>query len=97
MDGLLALDLWDIVFEVPRTTKDNVQPDHTCSRKLGQIQPNHTSSRNLGHIQPNWTVCDSKTKTQHATRKQVVEQLSEVDHVPTNTRSSQGESTVEHL
>ena len=77
MDGLLTLDLWDIVIEVLRTTKDN-------------IQPNHTSSRNLGHIQPNWTVCDSKTKTQHVTRKQVVEQLSEVDHVPTNTRSSQG-------
>ena len=73
MDGSFALDLWDIVIEFLRTTKDNIQPNHT------------------GHKET-WAVCDSKTKTQHVTRKQKVEQLSEVDHVPTNTRSSQGKS-----
>ena len=55
-------------------------------------QPNLSSSRNLAAVQPNWTACDSQTKSQHASRKQGVGQLSEVDHVPTNTRSSQGES-----
>ena len=88
MDGLLALDLWDIVNVVLRTTKDNIQPNHTSPRKLEADQPN----QKLAAVQPNWAVCDSKTKTQHATRKQVVDQLSEVDHVPTNTHSSQGES-----
>ena len=29
MDGLPALDLLDIVIEVLRTTKDNIQPGHT--------------------------------------------------------------------
>ena len=92
LDGLPALDLWDIVIEVLRTTKDNIQPGHTSSGKLGQIQPNQTTSGKLEYVQPNWSVCDSKTKVQHVNRKQGVEQLSEVDHVPTITRSSQGES-----
>ena len=73
MDGLLALDLWDIVIEVLRTTKDNTQPNHTSHKET-------------------WTVFDSKTKSKQVTRKQKVDQLSEVDHVPTNTHSSQGES-----
>ena len=30
MDGLPALDLGDIVIEVLRTTKNNIQPKHTC-------------------------------------------------------------------
>ena len=90
MDRLLALHLWDIVIKVLRTTKDNIQPGHTSSGKLGQIQPNHTRSRKLEDV--NKTICDSKTKTQHVNRKQGVDQLSEVDRVPTNTRSSQGES-----
>ena len=34
---------------------------------------------------------DSKTKTQSVNRQQGIDQLNEVDHVPTNTRSSQGE------
>ena len=94
MDYLLC-DLWDIVvIEVLRTTKDDSQPGHISSGKFGQIQPNHTSSRKLEYVQPIWTVCDSKTSTQHVNRKQGVEQLSEVEHVPTNTRSSQGEAVI---
>ena len=42
-----ALDLWDIVIEVLRTTKDNIQPGHTSSRKL-----NHTSSGKLEYFNP---------------------------------------------
>ena len=73
MHGLLALDLWDIVIEVLRKTKDKIQP------KI------HKLPRNWGSL------FDSNTKTQQVTRKQMDDQLSEVDHVPTNPRSSQGE------
>ena len=58
LDGLPALDIWEIVNEVPRTTKDNIQPGHISSGNLGQIQPNHTSSRKLEYVQPNLTVCE---------------------------------------
>ena len=90
VDGFLALDLWDIVIEVLRKTKDNTQPNHTSTRKLKADQPNHTRSRNWQQFNPNWAACDSKTKNQHPNRKRWIDQLSEVDHVPTNTRSSQG-------
>ena len=88
VDGLPALDISENVIEVLRTTKDNIQPGHTSSGKLGQIQPNHTISRTLEYVQQK---LDSLW-TQHVNRKQGVDQLSEVDHVLTNTRSSQGES-----
>ena len=73
LDGLRALDLWDKVIEVSRSTNNNAQPKHTSHQETG-------------------AVLDSKTKTQHVKRRQKVEQLSEVDHAPTNTHSSQGES-----
>ena len=74
---------WDIVIEVLRTTKDNIQPGHTSSGKIGQDpHPTILGSGKLEYAQPNWTICDSKTKTQHVNRKQGVEQLKEVDHVP---------------
>ena len=46
----------------------------------------------LDYVQPNSTICDPKTKTQRVNREQGVDHLNEVDSVPTNTRSSQGES-----
>ena len=46
----------------------------------------------LEYVQPNSTICDPKTKTQRVDREQGVDHLNEVDSVPTNTRSSQGES-----
>ena len=49
-------------------------------------QPKHTSHQEIG------AVLDSKPKTQHVRRRQRVEQLSEVDYVPTNRHSSQCES-----
>ena len=58
MDGLHALDIWENVIEVLRTTNENIQPGHTSSGKLGQVQPNHTSSRTLEYAQQNWTVCE---------------------------------------
>ena len=86
MDGLLALDLWDFVIEVLRSNKDNNQPNHTGLRKLPSVQPKHTSHQQTG------AVLDSKTKTPTYKRTKKVDQVFEVDHVPTNTRSSQSES-----
>ena len=64
------------------STKDKNQPKHTSHQETGVV---------TGH-QETEVVLDSKTKTQHITRKQKADQLSEVDHVPTNTRSSHNES-----
>ena len=92
VDGLLALDLWDIVIEELRTTKDNIQPGHTRSGKFQKTQPNHSSLGKLKYVQHNSTICDSRNKTKRVNRKQGIDQLNEVDRVPTKTRSSQGES-----
>ena len=35
VDGLLALDLWDMVIEVLHSTKDNIQPKHTSHQETG--------------------------------------------------------------
>ena len=35
MDGLPALDLWDIVIEVLRSTNNNVQPKHASIQETG--------------------------------------------------------------
>ena len=69
LDGFLALDLWDMVIEVLRSTNNTVQPKHTS-------------------IQETEATLYSEAKTLNVKRKQ----LSNVDHVPTNTHSSQGES-----
>ena len=71
MDGLPALDLWDMVIKVLRSTNNTVQPNHSGIREIG-ARPN------------------SKAKTQNDKRRHMVEQLSAVDYVPTNTHSSQG-------
>ena len=71
MDGLPALDLWNIVIEVLRSTNNKAQPKHPSHQETGRI-------------------LDSKTKTQRVTRRQKVDQLSEVDYVHPNTYSSQG-------
>ena len=49
VDGLLALDLWDIVIEV---LAYNQGQHSTQLRKLGQINPNHTSSKKLAYVNP---------------------------------------------
>ena len=73
MDGLPALDLWDIAIEVLLSTNNTVKPNHNG-------------------IQESVATLHSKAKTQNVKRRQNVEQLSDVDHVPTNTHSSRGES-----
>ena len=56
---------------------------HSTNNKAQPKHPSHQETQ---------AVLGSNTKTQHVTRRQKVDQLSEVDHVPTNTHSSQGES-----
>ena len=73
VDGLLALDLWDIVIEVLRSTNNTVHLKHTS-------------------IQGTGATLHSKTKTPNIRRRQKVEQLNDVDCVPTKTHSSQHES-----
>ena len=42
MDGLLALDLWDLVIEVLRTTHGIPKPIQACTRETGvEIQSTH--------------------------------------------------------
>ena len=63
--------------------------------KLGRSNQTILAQGNLRVL--NSTICDSKSKTQHVNWEQGVDQLSEVDRVPTNTRSSQGGISVVHL
>ena len=70
MDGLLALDLWDMVIEVLRSTNNNVQLKHTRHQEIGGQFLIPTPRPNMSRE----------------------DKLSEVDYVPTNTHSSQGES-----
>ena len=43
------------------------------------------SSTKLAAVQPNWAVCDSKTKTQHATRKQgMISEMKWITYLPTH-------------
>ena len=72
MDGLLALDLWNIVIEVLRSTNNNVQAKHTSIQETDALH--------------------SRSKTQRVKRRQKVDQLSEVDYVPSKTHSSHNES-----
>ena len=37
MDGLPALDLWDMVIEVLRSTDNKVQPKHTSHQETGAV------------------------------------------------------------
>ena len=75
MDGSFAFDPWDIVFEVPRSTNNNVQPKHTSIQETG-------------------ATLHSRTKAQKVKRRQKVDQLSDVDYVPSNTFFSKCVSVV---
>ena len=44
-DGLLALDHWDIVIEVLRSTKDNVQPKHTSHQETETVLDSKTKTQ----------------------------------------------------
>ena len=72
---MLALDFWDMVIEVLRSTNNTARHDKLAHGDLCGTG-DHSIKRN-------------KTKTPTETRKREVEQMSNVDYVPTNTHSSQ--------
>ena len=78
MDGLLALDLWDVVIEVLRSTDNTERPSRLARGNLCGTG-DHPNNK-------------TKTTTPTEKSKRDVDQLSNVDYVPTNTHSSQGES-----
>ena len=47
MDGLPALDLWDIVIEVSRSTKDNIQPKHSNHQETGAVLDSKTRTQQV--------------------------------------------------
>ena len=78
MDGLLALDLWDVVIEVLHSTNNTkrplrLDPGNWCGTG------NHSSNK-------------TKTKMPTERSNRDVDQWSNVDYVATNTHSCQGES-----
>ena len=78
MDGLLAVDLWDIVIEVLRSTNNTARQSELAQGNLCGTG-DHSINKN-------------KTKISTEKSKREVEKLSNVDYVPTNAHSSQGES-----
>ena len=99
MDGLPALDFWCIVIEVLRTNTGDEQPQITSSWKREAAQPNHTSHQEseagTSARSSSWkreAILKSQTKTKSVGESRKVDQWRQVDHVPANTRISQGES-----
>ena len=71
MDGILALDLWDVVIEVLRSTNDTARQSESAQGNLCTAG-NHSTNKH-------------QTETPTEKRKREVDQLSNVDCVPTNT------------
>ena len=78
MDGLLALDLWDVVIQVLRSTNSTARPSRLAQGNLCGTR-DHSNNK-------------TKTKTPTEKSKRDVDQSSNVDYVPTNTHRSQSES-----
>ena len=79
-DGLTALGLWDVVIEVLRSSNSTKPPTNPAA---GNCSRHH-------HSKPKQKGQNQGPKSQQERRK--VDQLSNVDCVPSNTHSSQGES-----
>ena len=47
MDGLPALDLWDIVIEVLRSTNNTLQPRHSSFQETGATLDSRTKTPNV--------------------------------------------------
>ena len=78
MDGLPALDLWDVVIEVLLSTNNTKRPIGLAPGKWCGTG-NHSSNK-------------TQTKTPIERSNRDVDQLSNVNYVHTNANSSQGES-----
>ena len=89
MDGLLILDLWDVVIEVLRSTHNTkrpiwLAPGNWCGTG------NHSSNKTKTKTPTSWV--SGNRDGERSNRD--VDQLSYVNYVPANTHFSQGESHV---
>ena len=86
MDGLLALDLWDVVIEVLHSSKNTHQAvrDHCRKEKVDDQVPRSRAPGETRSTYPN-------TKPKRSGNRDA-EQLSHVDYVTTNAFSSQCEA-----
>ena len=84
MDGLLALDLRDVVIEVLHSSKNTHQTvrDHCRIEEVNDQVPRSQARGEIRSTNP-----DTKQKG-----NQDVDQLSHVDYIATNSHPSQGES-----
>ena len=85
MDGLFAWDLWDVVIEVLRSTNNTKM---STALALGDRRRTefHSNKNMISHSMS----LASGNRNEHSSRN--VDQMSKVDHVPSNAHSSQGES-----
>ena len=81
MDGVLALDFWDVVVDVLRSTNNTARQGRLAQRDLCGTRDH--------------SINETHTKTPTEKRKREVVQLSNVDYVPTNTHAYQGESQLD--
>ena len=87
MEGLLALDLWDVVIEVLRSTNNTKRPIRLAPG-IWCGTGNHPS--NTPKTKTPTRLVSGNRDGERSNRD--VDQLSNVDRVPANTHSSQGES-----
>ena len=52
MDGLLAIDLWDTVIKVLRSTSNTVQPNHTSIQETGATLDSKTKAQKVVEYVP---------------------------------------------
>ena len=86
MDGIPALDLWDVVIEVLQSSQNTHQAagDHCRKEKVDDQVPRSRARGEVRSTNPN-------TKSKSIGNRDV-DELSNVDHVVTNARSSQSEA-----
>ena len=83
MDGLAALDLWDIVIQTLRSLQSIKKPSIIASRNGSMIE----ASGDRSMINENEKHPERSNKV-----KSEINLLNQVDHVPSNTHSSQEDS-----
>ena len=102
IDGLPALDLWDIVIEVLRTNKKTIfNPHISATRKLGQFLYPKTKTQHVTRKPPTQQAAGNRLRKVRSTNSNTkfirrgnrdVDELSNVVHVVTNASSSRCEA-----
>ena len=84
MDGLLALDLWDIVIQISRSLQTIKKLSIKASGNRSKIEASGNGSKITENGQ-HPVICNKENSPK-------IDQLSQVDHVPSKAHSSQGDS-----